>query len=474
MKRLSTKMMLGLLVLVVITLSMLWLYQVVYLEENYVNRKIKGIESELQSVYGGDAVPTETQVNEALEEIAFRNNLGIERLSQSGETLFITGTLMQGMPRAMGRMNPRTQVLEEAMGGAMGRMIAQHTRFQSNVILLGMSVERAGLGELLLITMPLEPIEETVALLKEQLSQLTLVLILLTLVIGFMMARMIVQPISLLTAAATRVARGNLDTRVPVKSRDEIGRLTEAFNNMAQQLGQVETVRREFIANVSHELRTPLSLIQGYAETIRDLSGDDPARRTRHAGIILDESLRLSQIVNDMLALSRLQSGSLPMKKEPVDLNNILLRVENTFALMAEKQNVQLSCSLTSESIVVADPGRMEQVLVNLVGNAFHFTPGGGNITLALTHESGNVKVSVTDTGSGISEGELDQIWERYYRSTRHHPGSFQTGAGLGLAIVKNILEAHGASYGVNSIEGQGTVFWFTLKTTEENQATTV
>lgn len=465
MKHLSTKMMLGLLVLVVITISLLWFYQIVFLEENYINKKIDGIEGELQAVYDNEALLTEAQLNEALEEISYRYNLIIERVSYSGDTLYATGSIMHGMSRSMGRMNPRNQMMEEALRGGLGRLETQHTLFQSDIMLLSIPVERfSHQQEVLLITMPLESVEETVALLKEQLMQVTLVLTGLTVVIGIMLAGIVVKPIALLTEAAGEIAQGNLDTRVPVKSRDEIGQLTESFNEMAVQLGQIEEVRREFIANVSHELRTPLSLIQGYAETIRDLSGDNPEKRTKHAGIILDESKRLSNIVDDMLHLSRLQSGSLIMDMEPVKLSEIIEKVSNSFLLMAENRHIRLTHALSSESRVMADPRRIEQVLVNLMGNAFHYTPDGGSISIQVSEAGEWVRVSIADTGSGIAQEELEQIWERYYRSNRHQPGSFQTGSGLGLAIVKSILENHEALYGVESREGYGTVFWFKLK----------
>lgn len=469
MKHLSTKMMLGLLVLVLITISLLWFYQIVFLEENYMSKKIEGIEGELQAVYADETLETDAQLNDALDELSYRYNLIIERVSYAGDTLYATssmmGSMMQGMTRSMGRMNPRFQIMQEALGGVVGRLETQHTRFQSDVMLLSMPVERTeSNGEVLLVTMPLESVEETVALLKEQLMQVTLVLTALTVIIGVMLARIVVKPISLLTEAAKEIAQGRLDTHVPVKSRDEIGQLTETFNEMAVKLSQIEEIRREFIANVSHELRTPLSLIQGYAETIRDLSGDHPEKRTKHAGIILDESRRLSDIVDDMLHLSRLQSGSMDMEVEPVQLAEIIKKVGNSFLLLAENNGIQLTQTISSESLVMADSRRIEQVLVNLVGNAFHYTPKGGSISIVTTEEEGQVRVSIADTGSGIPQEELEQIWERYYRSNHHHPGSFQTGSGLGLAIVKNILESHEALYGVESQEGEGTVFWFKLK----------
>lgn len=465
MKHLSTKMMLGLLLLVVITISLLWFYQIVFLEENYTNKKIDEIEVELQAVYNNEALATEAQLNEALEEISYRNNLIIERVSYTGDTLYATGSMMHGMSRSMGRMNPRNQMMEEALRGGLGRLETQHTLFLSDVMLLSIPVESfSHQKEVLLVTMPLESVEETVALLKEQLMQVTLVLTGLTVVIGIMLAGIVVKPISLLTEAAGEIAQGNLDTRVPVKSRDEIGQLTESFNEMAVQLGQIEEVRREFIANVSHELRTPLSLIQGYAETIRDLSGDNPEKRTKHAGIILEESRRLSNIVDDMLHLSRLQSGSLIMDMEPVKPSEIVEKVSNSFLLIAENRNISLTNILSTESWVMADPRRIEQVLVNLLGNAFHYTPDGGSISVQVSEEEEWVRISIEDTGSGIAQEELEQIWERYYRSNRHQPGSFQTGSGLGLAIVKSILQNHDALYGVESKEGQGTVFWFKLK----------
>ena len=465
MKHLSTKIMMSLLLLVVATVGLLWFYQVVLLEQHYLNRKVTTIQDDLRAIYKSDAVDSEEFLLESLEEAAYRNSLTIERVNLSGETFYSTDAPARGMTRSMGRTSQREQLIESALQRQPGQTVISHARFQTELIMLSMPVIRnEELMEVLLVSMPMESVEETVALLKDQLLMVSLLLTTLTVVIAVVLSGIVVKPIVLLKDATHKISQGKLDTRVPVKSRDEIGQLSGTFNEMAQQLGQIEELRRDFIANVSHELRTPLSLIHGYAETIRDLSGDQPEKRAKHAGIILDESRRLSSIVDDMLHLSQMQSGNLDLHKEPVDMSELILRVTDSFQVLAERSHITIETAFNGRIVALADSRRIEQVLVNLVGNAFHYSQSGGAIQVKAVEKEGLVTIQVKDHGSGIPAEELDHIWERYYRSRHHQSGRFHTGSGLGLAIVKNILEGHEAAYGVESRLGAGTAFWFSLK----------
>jgi signal transduction histidine kinase len=252
--------------------------------------------------------------------------------------------------------------------------------------------------------------------------------------------------------------------RLKPKSDDEIGRLSGAINHLGEELSKTEQIRRDFIANVSHELRTPLSLIRGYAETVRDVSGDNRDKREEQLGIIIEESERLGLIVDDILDLSRMQSGSISLDTAPFDLSKTIDGVVKRYDILSAQTGIQIACDNNEGVLVQADEARIEQVLYNLINNAFNYSKSGGIVTVRVKPKENAVRVEVSDTGSGIADKDLDNIWERYYKGDKSE-GRKAVGTGLGLAIVKNILEAHKAKFGVNSIIGKGTTFWFQLDT---------
>lgn len=259
------------------------------------------------------------------------------------------------------------------------------------------------------------------------------------------------------------MASGDFSVRINTKKQDEIGKLADTINYLGQQLSKIEQLRKDLIANVSHELRTPLSLIRGYAETIRDVSGNFPEKREKQLEIIIEETERLSRIVDDILNLSQLQSGYIALNKGRFVIKDVLNAVVKRYDVLSEKTGVKIIQNSFNDAILEADESRIEQVLYNLINNAFNHTQKGGTITVRTIDLPGAVRFEVSNTGSGIPEVDIPHIWERYYKADKTS-GKQSIGTGLGLAIVKGVLEAHQAVFGVESLEDQETTFWFELK----------
>lgn len=224
---------------------------------------------------------------------------------------------------------------------------------------------------------------------------------------------------------------------------------------------RTEQVRRDFVANVSHELRTPLASLKAVIETLEGGALDDkPAAREfllRAEG----EVDRLVEIVEELLELSRIESGELPMARTPVDLGAIARRAVERLRHQAERAGVSLELAgATTTPGVVGDAERLERVVVNLLHNALKFTPAGGAVRVRITCENGSAGVHVIDTGAGIAREDLPRVFERFYKVDRARAGA---GTGLGLAIVKHTVEAHGGSVAVESEEGRGSTFSFSL-----------
>jgi two-component system phosphate regulon sensor histidine kinase PhoR len=230
---------------------------------------------------------------------------------------------------------------------------------------------------------------------------------------------------------------------------------------------RLETVRRDFISNVSHELRTPLASLKALTETLRDGALEDPKAAPRFLGRIETEVDALTQMATELLELSRIESGQVPLQRKAVPAASLLLSAAERMRAQAERAGLVLRLDPAQDMTEVsADPPRLEQVLVNLIHNAVKFTPPGGEVILAAQTESEFVRFSVHDTGVGIPVEELERIFERFYKADRARSGG---GTGLGLSISRHLVEAHGGRIWAESTEGDGSTFYFTIPVNQQN-----
>ena len=226
-------------------------------------------------------------------------------------------------------------------------------------------------------------------------------------------------------------------------------------------LRKLETARRDFIANLSHELRTPIASLKALGETLHEGAIDQPAVARDFVGKMNVEVDRLAQMVQEMGELSRIESGEAPLQKAAVYVANVAARAAERLKSQADRAGLQMKLDIASGlPSVSADEARIEQVLVNLIHNAIKFTPPGGRVNISARAEGDKLIVSVSDTGVGIPEDDLPRVFERFYKADRARAGG---GTGLGLAIAKHVVEAHGGRIWVESVEGRGATFSFTL-----------
>ncbi|AJE03836.1 two-component system histidine kinase PnpS [Geobacter pickeringii] len=251
---------------------------------------------------------------------------------------------------------------------------------------------------------------------------------------------------------------------VPLTEEGELQGVVAVFHDITD-IKKLEKIRRDFVANVSHELRTPVTVIKGYAEAlIAGALESDPARARRFIEIIYSHSERLANLIGDLLTLSQLESGTLRLELTGVNLERVARHAAELLEQKAAAKEIAVDCSrLTAAPIILADPGRLEQVLINLLDNAIKYSPPGGSVSLLVSDEGPLVKVGVKDTGMGIPPTDLARIFERFYRVDAARSRE-EGGTGLGLSIVKHIVQLHGGTVGVESEHGKGSTFWFTLK----------
>ncbi len=283
--------------------------------------------------------------------------------------------------------------------------------------------------------------------------------LLLSLVLAFVIARWVADPLQNLVAAARTVPA---DAAQPVETRgpQEVQELTRTFNAMVGRVQSSQKSQRDFVANVSHELKTPLTSIQGFSQAILDGTADTPEALHQAAEVIYNEAGRMHRMALDLLDLARLEAGTADLKMSPVDMKALLNGVMEKFTPMASRSAVNLKLDLASDlPIFMGDGDRLAQVFTNLVDNALKFTPRNGTVTLRAVPDKGEVQVSVSDTGRGISAEAIPHIFDRFYQADSSRAGGEKHGAGLGLAIVQEIVAAHGGRISVHSTEGRGTAF---------------
>jgi signal transduction histidine kinase len=277
--------------------------------------------------------------------------------------------------------------------------------------------------------------------------------------VSFFISRSISGPLARITQASMQMARGNYDVNIPIRGRDEVGRLSEAFNAMAKEVSSSQRTMKDLLANVSHELKTPLTSIQGYSQAVSEGAVSKEEDYKEASRIINQEANRMRALVDDLLLLSQIESGQMAMEHAHVDLVTLLKRTMERFQWALRDADVDSRLRFGSVPPVHGDERRLEQVFSNLIENAVRHTPRGGIVTVtATTAPDGSVRVGVHNSGSLIPAEDLPRVFERFFqvdRARARRGGS----SGLGLSIVREIVEAHGGRVAAESSAQHGTEF---------------
>ena len=321
----------------------------------------------------------------------------------------------------------------------------------------------AGEIYIILLDSELQPLNATVETLKTQFWVIAFILLWGALVLALIISRNISAPIKKMNSAAKRLAGGRYDADFQADGYREVAELSESLTHASEQLARNDTLQKELLANISHDLRTPLTMIVGYSEAMRDLPGENTPENVQ---VIIDETERLSQLVNDLLDLSKLQAGTREPCFETVNLTELVQSTIKRYEKLTERDGYRVECSTDASVTVRADRTMLLQVIYNLTNNAINYTGEDKRVCLTQTvsADGSRVRISVADSGDGIPPEQIPLIWDRYYKIDKVHRRAM-IGTGLGLSIVKQVLEAHHTTYGVESKVGEGSVFWFEFPT---------
>ena len=320
----------------------------------------------------------------------------------------------------------------------------------------------------LLLICNMSQLESTMSSLRSQLILTTIIVLIISVFISWLIAGRLSAPIDKMSAVANKWAHGDETVTFSEDGYLEIKELAKTLNYAKAEKAKAQTLQRDLLANISHDLKTPLTMIKAYAEMIQDISGSDTQKRVKHTGIIIDEADRLTTLVNDILNLSHIQATTIPIEKKPFNLSLLLESVTTRFCTALEKDGYNITMDILPNVYVNANEDKIEEVIYNLLSNAVNYTGEDKVVKVYLTTKNNKATIEIMDTGRGIESDKIDTIWEKYYRSSKTHQRQIK-GSGLGLSIVKAILTNQNADFGVISKENLGSNFYITFDTVNEH-----
>ncbi len=439
---------------------LLWVFQVLFLQNFYNRMKTSDI------IRLADKMTASYQAGnyeEEFSELGIRNDMCIVVCDRLERAIWWNDVL--GVNCVIhGRSNSCRRILNELHDRPGGVFYAQtvHPLTDAKILIyacvIGSPSDPQGY---LILNTPLAPVSATVSILMRQLIIITGILLVLGFGISLVISKRLAKPIVQVTKEAEQLAHGHYDIKFTGGGYDEADRLAETLTYASREINRVDSMQRDLIANASHDLRTPLTMLKAYAEMIRDLSGDNPVKRAQHLNVIIEETDRLTALVNDILDLSKLENGKMELERSRFDMEQRLSDITDRYRGLSGVSGFVFNLETDGKAIVNCDAGKIERVIGNLINNAMNYSGESREIFIRQEHIPEGLRISVRDTGQGMDQETLSRIFDKYYRSENYKREI--RGTGLGLSIVKAIMRLHDYAFGVDSTVGAGSTFWFII-----------
>ncbi len=443
LKGIQKKLFISYLLIGGIILSLFWLTQVVFINKIYSYYKINQLKSYSEKIV--EAINNNDE--RLMSELIDKSNARVIAISENN--IIIAGNRGYGrgfgIPEALLRPSDSVKVVKY-----------EHPFLHIEYLSIIRPFLYNGKPATLIMSIPVAAINDSVNLFKQVFWWIFVITLIAILFVSVYMSKKFTRPIQILKNAAHQIASGNLNVKINYKEEDELGDLAKSMNTMVKQLSITDKFRKDLIANISHDLKTPLGLIRGYSEMLLDYYGDDKEKREKYLNTMIKETERMSKLVDDVLELSKLQSGMVEIKEENIDLEKLISEILDIFEIQILEKNINVKVN-NLKLKVIADREMIKRAIINIISNAIASMTKKGTLSIEAIPQDKNVLIKISDTGCGIPQKDLEHIFDRYYKGNK-------SGTGLGLAIVKEILTLHGSKYGIESQEGVGTTFYFTLK----------
>lgn len=434
-------------------LFILWLFQLSYLNYFYEKYQIKNASKVANTLNNMNYA----QLKLNAEKIAYKNNVCMQIITRIG-TIENYNTMMNGCEL---NNNYNMAYYKDKITSSKKKINALKIvdkDFEAKAVLYGINKD----NYYIYIYSPIEEINSTSLILKNQLIYIVILVMLVAIVVSYFLSKKITGPIRKITSQTKEFGNGNYKISFEKSDIKEIDDLANTLNEVSLELSKTDELRRDLMANVSHDLKTPLTMIKAYAEMVKDISYKDDRKREEHLNIIIDETDRLTILVNDILEMSREEANADYLKIEEYDLVQEINDIIKRYSIIKETENYNIVCQIPKMAMVHADKSKINQVVYNLINNAINYTGDDKTVTIRLTEEEKDYLVEIIDTGKGISTKEIKYIWDRYYKQEKNHKRNV-VGSGVGLSIVKTILIRHNFEYGVTSKKNKGTTFYFKI-----------
>ena len=452
--RLSTKIFMYLAIFSLFILVFLFFFQVIFIDTFYEWTKTRTIKNLSKDIL---VTERDTSLYDKLDRVSYKENVCIELTNSNGENLYSSN----GNNCRLRSKTIKRNFINSNKESKTYNLVNNFTREKSI-----MSATKLSNNLYIFISTSLIPLDSTINIIEQQLIVVSIVVLLLSIVVAYFISKRLSLPITKISKAAKLISKGKLKTKFETTSDiKELVDLTNALNDMKDELSKTEELQKDLMANVSHDLKTPLTMIKAYTELILDININDKEKCTNNLNIIIEEVNRLNTLVNDILNLTKVESNLEKLEKSEFDLIKLIKRIvkQHNIYVIKDGYNIEFIHGNIKELVIEADKKKIEQVIYNLLNNALNYTGEDKKVIIKVVEDDKDYTIMVIDSGKGIDKKELDHIFDRYYRSKKNHK-RYVYGTGLGLSIVKNILLLHNFDYGVTSKKNKGTTFYFKIK----------
>lgn len=436
-----------------IILLLLFVMQIGLLNQYYEIYQTKKLNKIKDEILSKDVID-----DKYLEDLSYNNGICMAIFSNDN-TVTVANSYNRGC--AIGDTKADLTFINKFIesGKSEDQIIIKTYRFKNNTLLKGIKLDE---NLYIFLNAPIQPLDASLTLIKNQYIYIVIAMLIIAILISSLISKILTDPIVKISDSANKLAKGNFDVTFQTNSNiKEIKNLSETLERAKNELSKTDSLRKDLMANVGHDLKTPLTMIKAYAEMTRDIN-QNKEKRQENMNIIIEETDRLTLLVNDILNLSKLQSETYELKLEKFDINELIKAIIKRYKVLIKDEKYNFIYEGTGQVFVEADKTRIEQVIYNLINNAVNYTGNDKKVYINLKEEKKFVRVEVIDTGNGINDEDIKNIWNKYYHNELKHKRNTY-GTGLGLSIVKTILESHGYKYGVNSSKGNGTMFYFEI-----------
>ncbi len=439
-------------VFIAIILLALWAIQIQFLQVFYERNVIEKIDTVAEEIKAN-----KNNLDVLLQEYAYSNDMCIEYYH---DTVEIDYNLKKNNCILRDYSYEIAKYKAELINNQKDYMILYAKKTNIKSILYAVNL---GNSNYVFLNATLEDMNSATALLKKQLIYLILILILASCIMAIFVSRRLNRPILKIISTAREMGKGNFNVKFEKSNVEELDELCDVLTVAASEMNKTEELKRDLLANVSHDLKTPLTMIKAYAEKVKDITYKDPEKREKDLNVIIEETDRLNNLVNDLLDLSKMQAGESELNIEEYDIVKNINEILKRYDIVVEKEGYKFELDMPKSAKVKADKAKIEQVIYNLINNAIEHTGEDLRVIITVKKQIDSVLISIKDTGAGLTEEEKQLVWNRYYKKEKKHKRNV-IGSGIGLSIVKGILESHKCEYGIDSKVGQYTSFYFKLK----------